>query len=81
MGERKITLTCSLVYLFTDYTTLSSLRGTKQSRTMEQKRAYNDKGCMAIREGILDCFASLFVPSPLRPFAPPPFTPFVPLLH
>ncbi|MDR1181633.1 MAG: hypothetical protein LBL13_06625 [Bacteroidales bacterium] len=51
--------TRSLVYSFTDYTTLSSLRGTKQSMTMNHKRVYNDKGCMSIREGILECFASL----------------------
>jgi hypothetical protein len=41
----------SLVYSFTDYTTLSSLRGTKQSRTMKHKRIYNDKSWKAIREG------------------------------
>jgi hypothetical protein len=35
------------------------LRGTKQSRTMKHKRAYNDKGCKSIRAGILDCFAML----------------------
>jgi hypothetical protein len=51
--------TRSLVYSFTDNTILSSLRGTKQSRTMNHKRAYNDKGWKSIRAGILDCFASL----------------------
>ncbi|MDR1182517.1 MAG: hypothetical protein LBL13_11120 [Bacteroidales bacterium] len=59
MYERQITLTCSLVHLSTDNTPLSSLRGTKQSRTMKQKRAYKDKGCKALCTGILDCFASL----------------------
>jgi hypothetical protein len=59
MCERKITHTRSLVYSFTDNTSLSSLRGTKQSSTMKHKRAYNDKGWKSIREGILDCFAPL----------------------
>ncbi|MDR1181401.1 MAG: hypothetical protein LBL13_05450 [Bacteroidales bacterium] len=59
MCERKITLTCSLVYTFTDNTTQSSLRGTKQSRRMKHKMAYKDNGCMSICTGILDCFASL----------------------
>jgi hypothetical protein len=59
MENNAYLFTHSLVYSSTDNTTLSSLRGTKQSRTMKHKRAYNDKGCKSIRAGILDCFATL----------------------
>jgi hypothetical protein len=59
MENNAYMFTRSLVYSFTENTTQSSLRGTKQSRIMKHKRAYNDKGCKSIRVGILDCFASL----------------------
>ncbi|MDR1180606.1 MAG: hypothetical protein LBL13_01310 [Bacteroidales bacterium] len=44
-----------LVYSSTENTTLSSLRGTKQSMIMKDKMAYNDKGCR-----IYTCTAKIF---------------------
>jgi hypothetical protein len=39
----------------TERSTLSSLRGTKQSRNIKKEETYNNEGCTTLA-GILDCF-------------------------
>jgi hypothetical protein len=39
----------------TERSTLSSLRGTKQTRNIKKEETYNNEGCTTLA-GILDCF-------------------------
>jgi hypothetical protein len=73
----------------------SSLRGTKQSRTMKTERTYSDKGCRSLCAGIPDwlrraplrsgCHASLAMTAegkaiPLSPVRPFALSPFRPFV-